>query len=127
MKKYGSKHKVLLSVFFITIALLLLTYLGFVFYFSKHFFFHTKINGLDVSQKTTTQTEEMLAEQTKQYTLTLVGRDNLSATICAGDIQLTFAPSNEVADILAKQNPFLLFTSIFSHMDNELYHCISYN
>ena len=127
MKKYGSKHKVLLSVLFITIALLLLTYLGFVFYFSKHFFFHTKINGLDVSQKTTTQTEEMLAEQTKQYTLTLVGRDNLSATICAGDIQLTFAPSNEVADILAKQNPFLWFTSIFSHMDNELYHCISYN
>ena len=52
MKKGTSSRKILLCTLLISLAAILLSYLGFVIYFSNHFLFHTEINGIDASGMT---------------------------------------------------------------------------
>ena len=120
-----STHKVLLCAIFIPIGILFLVYLGFAFYFSSHFFYHTTINGIDVSVKKVSDAEDLLVQKIGTYTLELNGRENLQDYIYAEDVELTFVSNEEVSTYLSEQNPLLWFLSIWNPTDKELGKCVS--
>lgn len=126
-KNFLTKHKVILCSVLVSFALLLLIYLGFVIYFSNHFFFHTKINGVDASKKTIEETEKLLADEINTYSITLSGRNDLTDSISADEIGLTYVSSNAVEEYLAEQNPFLWFLSIFNETEQELKDCSAFD
>lgn len=126
-KKKKSLHTILLCAIFIPIGILFLTYLGFTFYFSSHFFYHTTINGIDVSTMKVTEAEELLAKNLDSYILELNGRDSLQDYIYAKDVNLTFVSNGELSNYLSDQNTFLWFLSLWNQTDKELTNCFSLN
>ena len=127
MKNFTSRHKTLLCSLLISFALLLLVYLGFVIYFSNHFFFNTKINGIDASKMNVEETEQLLADEINNYSITITGRNNLTDSISADEIQLTYVSNSMLTNHLTEQNSFLWFISVFQPTDLELNGCSSYN
>lgn len=125
--KKKSMHKILLCAIFIPIGILFLTYLGFTFYFSRHFFYHTTINGVDVSAMEISEAEDALSKKLDTYILELNGRDNQQDYIYAKDTQLTFVSNDELSNYLSEQNPFLWFLSIWKPTDKELTDCFTLN
>lgn len=120
-----SLHKILLCAAFIPIGILLLIYLGFAFYFSSHFFYHTTINGITVSSKNVSEAEELLAKELGNYVLELNGRENIQDFIFAEDVELTFVSNGTVSAYLSEQNPLLWFVSIWNPTNKELSDCVS--
>lgn len=127
VKKLTTKRKILYGSALISIILLILVYLGLTVYFSNRFFFHTKINGIDVSQKTAVEAEQLLAEETSAYAITIKGRNDLLDTISAADIQLSYIANDTVKQYVKKQNPFLWFISVFEYTEKEIKNCSSYD
>lgn len=127
MKTFISRHKTLLCSLLVSFALLLLVYLGFVIYFSNHFFFNTKINGIDASKMNIEETEQLLANEINNYSITLNGRNNLTDSISANEINLTYTSNSILTRHLAEQNPFLWFVSVFHPLDLELNDCSGYD
>ena len=122
-----SSHKILLCFFIIPIALLLLIYIGFTFYFTNHFFYDTKINGLDVSKMKVNQVEQLLEQELNTYILELHGRDNVTDYIYGKDISIGFLSDGSVTAFLNEQNSFLWFLSFFQKKEHTLENCISYD
>ncbi|MBD5088170.1 MAG: L,D-transpeptidase family protein [Clostridiales bacterium] len=120
-----SPHKILLCAILIPIGILFLVYLGFAFYFSSHFFYHTTINGIDVSVKKVAEAEDLLSKKISKYILELNGREDLQDFIYAEDVKLTFVSNGEVSTYLSEQNPLLWFLSIWNQTDKELGKCVS--
>ena len=127
MKTFTSRHKTLLCSLLVSFALLILVYLGFVVYFSNHFFFNTKINGIDASKMNIEKTEQLLADEINNYSITLTGRNNLTDSILADEINLTYTSNSILTKHLAGQNSFLWFVSVFQSTDLELNDCSTYN
>lgn len=127
MKKGKISHKVLLCTLLGSFALILLTYLGFVFFFSNHFFFHTEINGMDVSCKTAKQVNEILADEVSNYSLTIYGRNDVTDSITAGDIMLTYTANGSVEDSMKTQNPFLWITGVFRPDTSVITNSVTYD
>lgn len=127
MKKGITSHKVLLCTLLISFALILLTYLGFVFYFSNHFFFHTEINGIDVSCKTAEQVNEILKEEVSNYSLTIYGRNEVTDSITAQDIMLTYTSNGSIEDYMEKQNPFLWIVGVFRADTSTITNSVTYD
>lgn len=126
MKKGRISHKVLLCTLLVSFALILLTYLGFVFYFSNRFFFHTKINGIDVSCKTPEQVNEILKNEANNYSLTIYGRNDVTDSITAQDIMLAYTSDDSVENLMAQQNSFLWITSAFRANTSTITDCVTY-
>lgn len=111
-KKEQMKKKVL----FIAGGILgaaVLVYLGFAFYFTKHFYFNTTINGNDFSGKTVKEAESYMEKQVQGYTLTLKENDGGTEVISGEDISLEYLPGKELEKIVKDQNAFLWIRALF--------------
>lgn len=126
MKKGFPRNRALIALV-ASLGVLLALYLIFTIYFSTHFFFHTEINGINVSCKTVKKTDELLAAEVQGYTLTLLGRNDVSDVITAEDIGLTYEATGDVANYLSAQNPFLWITSLFHSDVQEVADCTAYD
>lgn len=118
-------HKILLFAILIPIGILLLVYLGFAFYFSNHFLYNTKINGVDVSCKKTSEAEDLLSAEIKKYILELNGREQMQDFIYADSLGLSFVSNGAVASYLSEQNSLLWLGSLWSNTEKELSDCMS--
>ena len=96
---------------FITIAavtgLLLFLYLALVFYYQNRFLFGSSINGISYAGKTVAQVEQDIDDKINAYTLTLEGRNNVTAIISAKDINYHYVKDDQIAKLQEAQNPFL--------------------
>ena len=126
MKKGNTSHKVLLCTLLISFIVIVLVYLGFAFYFSNHFFFHTRINGINASCKTAEEVNEILADEVQNYSLTMYGRNEITDSITAQDIGLTYTPNGDVEKYLDEQNPFLWLGGAFRADTSEFSNCFTY-
>ena len=88
-------------------------YLEGALFFANRFQFHTSLNGRNVSLMTARQTEAGLQGSADSYKLTIQGRDGLSDTITAKDIDLTATPGPHVRSALGRTNIFLWPVSLF--------------
>ena len=106
-----------LIVLFVVLGVLVLAYLGIALFFTRHFFFYTKINGTEFSAETVSAVESYMEEQVEGYELTLEEIDGGAETIVGDDIDLTYVDGKEVDNLLKDQNPLLWITALWDHPD----------
>lgn len=112
-KKRGKKK--VLIVLLVILGVLVLAYLGVALFFTRHFFFYTRINGTEFSAQAAGAVESYMEEQVKDYELTLKEIDGGSESIDGDDIDLTYVEGDEVTTLLKKQNPLLWITALWNH------------
>lgn len=113
LERHKKRKKIAIITISVVLGTVLLVYVGFAFYFSKHILFHTEINGTDFSLKNEQQIESFMSTQVDNYILTLEEIGNHKEYIKGSDIDLTYAKGKQISDIVKKQNQFLWFTSIW--------------
>lgn len=82
-------------------------------YFMNHFFFHTELNGVDVSLKPHGIVLDVINGYINNYKLRLIGRDGETEFISSKDIHLQCSNRITPAQIDGLQNSFLWIGSIF--------------
>lgn len=117
MKKTRSNQ--MFKVVLIACGLLFVVYLGMSLYFTKHFYFGTKINGISASAKTIEKVDEEISSHTKNYILTLEERNEKSETISADDIDLKYVRSGKVEELKKQQSGFAWILAPFTKKDNK--------
>lgn len=127
MNIQSSKKKFLITSISLGVIVLLITYLGLVSYFKNHFYFKTTINGLKASGKTIEEFTKEIDEDTKNYVLTLEGRDGIKNQILSKDIGLKYNHNDEIKKIKDAQNPFNIFRGVFIKKHHEVTRTISYD
>lgn len=85
------------------------------------------MNGIDASKLNIEETEQLLADEINNYSITLTGRNNLSDSISADEINLRYISNNTVTQHLEEQNPFLWFVSVFHPTNIEINECTNYD
>jgi len=88
----------------IFIASILLIYLLISLYFSKHFFFNTVINGVDVSLKSYGDLEDIIKSNVKDYKLLLIERNGETEEIIGRDIGMEYNEENSIDKVYPGRN-----------------------
>lgn len=101
------------------IALILGLYIAVSLYFMNHFFFHTEINGVNVSLISHSKALHAIDQHADRYKLQLVERDGIIETISGKDIQLTSRASNLSSQVGSLQTSFFWIASLFK--SNQYY------
>lgn len=112
-KRRRKRRKVLKIVFGSIAGAIAAVYLGFAVFFMSHFYFNTKINGVDFALKSVAVVEEYMEEQVQGYTLTMKESDGGSEVISGSDISLKYEKSDELKSLLKNQNAFLWPVSLW--------------
>ena len=118
VRKSKGVKKILIGI--IIFSLLFLVYLCSVYYFSNHYFYKTRINGEDCSFLTDSEVRSRINRKVSLYELEIIGKDGLTDTISADDIDLSFVYDCSLEKIRKKENPFLWMTAFFTGYDFEL-------
>ena len=107
-----SKRKIkrnLLIFIISTIAIYLLCSL----YFFNHFYYHTEINGINVSLKSHEDISGIIGRFLEDYELQLLERKGETEVIRGQDIEMQYNKSNTMLQVKHMQNPFLWIGSLF--------------
>ena len=98
-KKQGSKKsgKVVKIVVGAVVGVAAVVYLGFSVYFMNHFYFNTKINGVNFSGKSVSAVESYMKSQVDGYVLTMKESDGTEEKIAGTDISLAYKAGNAEA------------------------------
>lgn len=118
-KKSKIKKRLLLGGIAFLLPLLML-YLFLVFYYSTHFYNKTTINGIETSNMTLEQAEEMILAEVNTYVLGLNGRNGVKDRISASTVSLHTVFDGDLGDLLKKQNSFLWPISLVKSNEMEL-------
>lgn len=120
-------HRKLMKLVFYVLAAILVIYLIGAIYFTKHFFFHTVINGVNVSLKAHGDAELIIKDYLKDYKLSMIERKNEVEEITAQDIGMKINSRWDKKEVYQKQNPFLWVGSIFRDQKNYVHNLYLYN
>lgn len=126
-EKKQKRNKMLKKIGLSVVGLLAVVYFGFAFFFSSHFMFNTKINGLNYSLWSVEAIEESMERQVDAYKLVLEEADG-SATAIKGDvIDLTYVKGDELTQLVKEQNIFLWPVSLWQKTEMEAAVGVSYD
>lgn len=75
-------------------------------YYRTHFFEHTSVNGIDISDLTAPEAEALIAEQAEDYRVTVRTKEDTQEVIEGSDIGYRFVSNGEVQEFLESQNVF---------------------
>jgi hypothetical protein len=90
----------------ILIASILLVYLFISIYFTKHFFFNTVINGVNVSLKAHDVVDDIIRSSIKDYKLQLIERNGEIEEIIGQDIGMQYNEKNSISKVYPMNNSF---------------------
>ncbi len=124
----AKKKKKIIKILVITfISLVLLAYFGFVVFFSGHYFFDTKIAGVDVSLMSIDEARDVVTDKYNNYQLNINEIDGDTQVIRGldGDIKISFAEG--FTKIKKKQNPFLWLFYGFNAYQYEINTDVTYD
>ena len=110
MMKSKVKYRIVILV-----GSLLLLYMLISFFFTKHFFFHTVINGMDLSLKSNKEADDRLRNNIEDYELLLIGRNGETEAITGQEIGLQYNEKNSIPKIINRQKSLQWFHSIFQN------------
>ena len=82
----------------------------------------TTINGIDVGGMTAERAKDELANNVESYTLTIQERGDVTETITAEDIGLTYVDSGDVDRLLEQFNPYLWIGGQIPHPPADRLH-----
>lgn len=127
-KKRGKSARKVAAVSLISFLVLLGGgYLGGVYYFEDHLFFHTTINGMDFSSKSVGDVEEYMHSQVRDYTLTIEESDGETQQVSGSSIALEYVPGDELKKLVEGQNKFLWVKSLWEKTEIEAPIGVTYN
>ena len=111
----------------IFIASILLIYLLPSLYFSKHFFFNTVINGVDVSLKAHEDIEGITRSYVKDYKLKLAERNGQIEEIIGRDIGMEYSKKNSIYKVYKGRNCFKWMISLLKDQNYYVEDLFVYN
>ena len=82
-------------------------------YFINHFFFHTEINGINVSGKAHDRISSIIINYIKDYELLLLEWDGETEVITSQDIGMKYNRNSTISQVNHMQNPFMWNGSLF--------------
>lgn len=116
---------------FIVIGAIVLTlvaiYLGLSVYFMSHFYFGTKINGVDVSGASIESAKETVQQAMSNYELVITEKDGTTDTIVGSEIELLVQWNDDLEGFLDQQNGFAWPIKIFMPEIHNGISRLSYN
>lgn len=115
-KQNGEKRS---KKWLIALAALALVYVAGTVYFSSHFFFGTKINGMSCQGKTVEEAKEMMKEYAKEYTITLTQRLDREDVITSEQIGLEFVDDGEIDKCKEEQKGYQWLSAIWEKHSYE--------
>jgi len=122
-----NKNSKVLKGIIISFCTLIVIYLGLSIYFSNHFYFGSKINGINVAGKTVEEADEKISSVIDEYTLELVERGDIKEQIQAVDIGLKYNPEGKSQTLKDSQNAFGWVFALFKTKDSEMNNIVSYD
>lgn len=126
-KRKSRAKKLAIIVLITAVALTAVTYAGFSAFFRDHYFYHTKINGIDYSYKTPVEAEEMIYEAFQAYSLEIFGREETYDTIFPAEIDMELILDHSLAEIKNEQRPSLWILGFFKEYSYDIPGMIEYN
>lgn len=104
------------------IALLLagIAYGAGAFYYRNHFFYGTRINGLDCRNLTTEEAEQKIKEKIEDYTLEICLREGKKERISGTEIGYRYVPHKGAEQALEQQNPMAWIKGFFQRTNHEI-------
>lgn len=104
----------------IAVVAVLVIYFVIGFYFSKKFFWGTKINGMNVAGKTADEVVEIFNKNASDYSLTIKERKGKTETLTSDQVKTKFEGADEIKQIKEDQGSFGWIKGLFGteHYDN---------
>lgn len=104
----------------IAVVAVLVIYFVIGFYFSKKFFWGTKINGMNVAGKTVDEVVEIFNKNASDYSLTIKERKGKTETLTSDQVKTKFEGADEIKQIKEDQGSFGWIKGLFGteHYDN---------
>lgn len=125
MKKIKLSKKIIGAI--IAFCTLLVIYLGTSIYFTNHFYFGTKINGMNISGKTVDDVNQQMLSKIDSYTLELQERNDAKEQISAKDIDLKDDSESKLKELKDSQNPFNWLFGALGKKDSSIEQTATYD
>ena len=127
-KKHGYKGLRIFGLLVLMIAVLGgCAYGGISYYFSNRFVDGTWINGIDCSQKTAYEVEELMKEKLSEYSIEVSSRDVAAQTIKGEDIDYKYMSTGEILQLLRKQKPYEWVKGLYEQKSYTVDENVGYN
>ena len=127
-KKHGHKGLRIFGLIVLMIAVLGgCAYGGISYYFSNRFFEGTWINGIDCSQKTAYEVEELMKEKLSEYSIEVSSRDVAAQTIKGEEIDYKYMSTGEILQLLRKQKPYEWVKGLYEQKSYTVDENVGYN
>ena len=107
-----SKRKIKKNILILTVSIIGI-YIVISIYFINHFYFHTEINGVNVSLKAHNNVLNIMKEFIHSYDLQLLERNGDIEVITSREIGMQYNKNNNISHVKQLQNPFLWIGSLF--------------
>ena len=102
-------------------------YGGISYYFTDRFFEGTWINGVDCSQKTAYEVEQLMAEKLSEYSIEVSSRNIAAQTIRGEDIDYQYMSTGEILQLLKKQKPYEWIRGFYEQKSYTVSENVGYN
>jgi hypothetical protein len=107
-KKFTWKHYTLIAV-----GIVFVIYCCIAVYFSKKFTYGTKINGVDVSNKTVDEVTDIFKKKADGYSLTVKERKGREEVLKSSVLKVSFDGEDQIRKIKDGQSSFLWIKGVF--------------
>lgn len=111
----------------VTVTAVSAVYVGFAVFFQSHFCFGTKIDGIPVGGRSISGVESLIQKEIENYSLTLLGRENITETIAGSSISLKPVFQGEVEQLLEQQKGYTWIAVLIQGKELELQKSVSYD
>ena len=119
---YEYTRKIILITFFFVLVYLLISL-----FFSNHFFFHTVINGVNLSLKSYEDAGYIIKNYNKDYELQLIERNNETEFLLGKDIGLKYNEHNSISKIYDEQKSVQWISALFKSQNYYVIDLFTYN
>lgn len=119
--------KIALGVLAGYFLIMLIGYMGVVFYFSSHFQKSTTINGISCENKTAEQVKQQIQKQIGDYKLKIKEKDGKTETISAIQVELSYVDDHKAEELLDMQNPWRWMKELSRKKDYKIETTTTYN
>ncbi len=128
---YSRRRSVFLSpvmiILYITIAILLAIYIGFVIFFQTHFLPNTIVGNVSCGFQTAEYVEETNEKAASRYSLMVTDRLNTLYVLKGTGFDYRYVNSGEAAKLLKEQNPLTWPAALFSTRELNLSYSVLYD
>lgn len=114
-------------MFYITLAILLIVYFGFAFFFQTHYLPNTTVGNIECGFKTPEYVETENAAQVSRYSLLISDRKETLYVLEGKKFDYNYVNQGEEAEILESQNPFSWPLALFEDNTYSLSYSVAYD